>query len=243
MKTGKISIGILGSSGRMGTVVQNLLKSEFEKQFTVLAQVDHGDSLDPLLNCNVVIDFSLPEGGVAFAQKAIQTGKCNPWVIASTGWSNDQRKWLESYAEKGPVLMASNFSLGVLAFSEILRLAAPLLDRLGYQPAIVEAHHKHKKDAPSGTAKSLQRIISPEGPGNVPTYSIRAGEVIGDHEVGFYGSSDRIVLKHEASDRAIFARGAILAAEWLVKKFQSKKTLTGMQSLETFFRETYVNNE
>jgi 4-hydroxy-tetrahydrodipicolinate reductase len=121
----------------------------------------------------------------------------------------------------------------VLALTEILRSAAPLLDRLGYQPVIVDTHHKHKKDSPSGTALSLQRAIAPAGPGNVQTHSIRQGEVIGDHEVTFYGAADHLTFGHFAQDRSIFARGAIQCALWLSSQ---RGSMTGFIGIENYFK-------
>jgi dihydrodipicolinate reductase len=82
----------------------------------------------------------------------------------------------------------------------------------------VETHHRHKKDSPSGTAITLQRAISPDDPNQIQTHSIRAGEVIGEHTIGFYGRADKITLSHSAQDRSLFARGAIEVALWLAQK-------------------------
>lgn len=231
-----IRVGLLGANGRMGDWVQRLLESEFSKRATLTVSASRGEILSALLKCDAVIDFSAPSAMLALAQEALaHTDTLPVFVVGSTGWKLDEKRTLEALAERTPVLMSSNFSTGVLALQEILRNAAPLLEKLGYTPVIVETHHKHKKDAPSGTALSLQRAISPAGPGNVQTHSVRAGEIIGDHEVTFYGPGDTITIKHHAMDRSIFARGAIEAALWIAdnrEALSGKKTLIG---IETFF--------
>jgi 4-hydroxy-tetrahydrodipicolinate reductase len=227
-------IGVLGAKGRMGRHVRALLEGEFSKKASLSACADQGDSPEPLLECDVVIDFSLPSGMLDLARKALQASRPLPaFVVASTGWTIDERKVLEELATKTAVLMSSNFSTGVLALMEILKTASPLLEKLGYSPVLVETHHKHKKDHPSGTALSLQRVIAPAGPGNIPTHSIRAGEIVGDHEVTYYGPGDHIVFGHFAQDRSIFARGAIQAALWL----SEKRASGGLIGIDAFFKE------
>ena len=100
---------------------------------------------------------------------------------------------------------------------------------------ITETHHCHKKDAPSGTALSLQRLIAPAGPGNIQTHSVRAGEVIGDHQVSYYGTSDILRFEHSALNRDIFARGAIQAALWLARKRGADPYFHGMIPVDVFF--------
>jgi 4-hydroxy-tetrahydrodipicolinate reductase len=136
--------------------------------------------------------------------------------------------------------LAPNTSLGVFALTTALRA----LDRLlppSMEAAIFEVHHAAKKDAPSGTALSIQRVISPAGPGNVQTQSIRAGEIIGDHEITFYGPGDHLTIGHFAQDRSIFARGAIDAALWLAGK-RGSGSISGLIGMEAFFRETVAKS-
>ncbi len=229
-----IQLGLLGASGRMGKQVEKLLQTEFSKDAKLIAAPKRGESMDALLSCDAVIDFALPEAVTAFAKIAAPAGtKLPALIVGSTGWKLDTKKELEELSKKTPILMSSNFSIGVLALTEILRSAAPLLDRLGYQPVIVDTHHKHKKDSPSGTALSLQRAIAPAGPGNVQTHSIRQGEVIGDHEVTFYGTADHLTFGHFAQDRSIFARGAIQCALWLASQ---RGSLTGFIGTENYFK-------
>jgi 4-hydroxy-tetrahydrodipicolinate reductase len=231
-----IRIAILGSTGRMGKWVAQLVQSEFQAKAQVVAQAGDGDNLDPLLAADVVIDFSAPAAMLALTELALKKSAPLPaFVVGSTGWKLDERRKLEELSEKTPVLMSSNFSTGVLALLDLLKQASPLMEKLGYTPVVVETHHKHKKDAPSGTALSIQRAISPAGPGNVQTHAIRSGEIIGDHEVIFYGPGDHLTFGHFAQDRSIFARGAIDVALWLETKRKSpSKGLTG---IEKYFEE------
>jgi 4-hydroxy-tetrahydrodipicolinate reductase len=203
----------------MGRSVAELVETEYKGRAQVTATSSSGEDLVPLLMTDAVIDFSLPAGMLALIQVALKSPDPLPvFVVGSTGWKLDERRQLEELAKRVPILMASNFSTGVLVLTELLKQAAPLLERLGYNASIVETHHQHKKDAPSGTAASLQRAIAPAGPGNIPVHSVRAGEVIGDHEVTFFGKGDRIAFSHLAQDRTIFSRGAIDVALWLVSQ-------------------------
>jgi 4-hydroxy-tetrahydrodipicolinate reductase len=216
----------------MGKVVQTLLNDQGLKLTGMIGQ---GGDFESLQSSDVVIDFSLPAGVLSFIERFGETEKPPALVVASTGWKLEERKLLEAYSKKAPLLISANFSMGVLALMEILRTASPLLEKLGYSPVIRETHHIHKKDAPSGTALSLQRVISPAGPGNVQTLSVRAGEIVGDHEVTFYGPADHLTFGHFAQDRTLFARGAIEAAHWLATKRSAG--VTGIVSMEAFFRE------
>ena len=215
-----VRIGLLGARGRMGEHVQQAISAGHISQARLAAAANRGDPLAPLLSCDVVIDISSPEAALKLidAIEAAPGGALPALVIGSTGWTAEQRARLERAATRTPVLVASNFSTGVLALQEILRFAAPLLEKLGYGASIVEAHHVHKKDAPSGTAISLQKIIAPSSPASVPVKSVREGEIIGDHEITFQGPADHITLGHFAQDRSIFARGAVDAAVWLASK-------------------------
>jgi 4-hydroxy-tetrahydrodipicolinate reductase len=216
-----IRAGLLGATGRMGQWVQKLAQEEFKDRLQITVAPGRKDDLSRLLQCDVVIDFALPEVMMALAKQAIAKPASEPlpaFAVGSTGWNLDGRRELEALATRTPVMIASNFSTGVAALLKILRQASPLLISHGYTPVITERHHVHKKDAPSGTAVSLQRAVSPAGPGNVQTVSIRAGEIIGDHEVSFLSPADELVFAHYAQDRSIFARGALQAAVWLAGK-------------------------
>ncbi|MEO5970013.1 MAG: dihydrodipicolinate reductase C-terminal domain-containing protein [Bdellovibrionia bacterium] len=234
-----IKIGLLGARGRMGQSISRLLATEFATVATLSAAVNRGDSLDPLLQTDVVIDFSSPASFLTLAEKILSNAKGVPphlpaFVVGSTGWNAADEKTLIELGSRAPVLIASNFSTGVSALARILQQASPLLEKLGYTPVIVETHHEHKVDAPSGTAISLQKAIRPSKPGTIQTHSIRAGEVIGDHEVTFYGKNDQITISHFAQNRSIFAHGAIQAALWLAQN-RSMRSPQGLLSMENYF--------
>jgi 4-hydroxy-tetrahydrodipicolinate reductase len=223
----------------MGKLVVELLGSEFSDHAKLEAQAASGSSWEGLLACDVVIDFSTPEAIAAFSKAACaaaaQSKMIPAVVVGSTGWSIEQKREIEEMAKATPCLMSSNFSTGVMVLLDVLKQASPVLAKLGYVPVVHETHHKHKKDAPSGTAISIQRAISPAGPGNVQTLSVRAGEVIGDHEATFYGTADRLVFGHFAQDRTIFARGAIQVGLWLADRPRGAQK--GLLGIETYFQE------
>jgi 4-hydroxy-tetrahydrodipicolinate reductase len=225
----------------MGQWVFQLLQTEYTGKATLAASVARGEALEPLLGCDTVIDFSSPAAMVSLALMVIRSHgegekKLPAFVVGSTGWRPEERRHLDELSRITPVLMASNFSTGVLALTELLRQAAPVLAKLGYTPVIVESHHRHKKDAPSGTAITLQRAISAKDPASVQTHSVRAGEVIGDHEVTFYGPGDHLTLGHFAQDRSIFARGAIDVALWLAGQ-RGKVSPGKLVPIESYFQE------
>jgi len=232
-------IGLLGANGRMGQSVSRLLATEFATVATLSATVNRGDSLDPLFQTDVVIDFSSPASFLVLAEKILSDGNEVPpqlpaFVVGSTGWNTESEKILVRLGARAPVLIASNFSTGVSALARILQEASPLLEKLGYTPVLVETHHEHKLDAPSGTALSLQKAIRPSKPSSIQTHSIRAGEIIGDHEITFYGRNDQITIRHSAQDRSIFAHGAIQAALWLAQN-RNIRAPQGLLSLENYF--------
>lgn len=238
-----LRLGLLGSRGRMGTRVSHLLNTEYLPMAKLTAHANHGDPLLPLLDTDVVIDFSSPAGMAELARRALERHQPLPaFVVGSTGWSEHEHQALEELAAKTPVLVSFNFSTGILLLAEILKSASPILSRLGYTPVIVETHHRHKKDAPSGTALLLQRSIHPEAAQEIQTHSIRAGEVIGDHAVHYYGPSDSIALSHHAMDRTLFARGAIDVAVWLGKKHLQNPMLKGFIPIESFFEDLKSNS-
>lgn len=235
-----VKLGVLGSTGRTGSWVQTLLAKEYAGKAELAATAHKNQDLSAFSKCDVVIDFSTIEASLALARELEKHATPPALVIGTTGWKIDERRELEALGAKTPVLMGSNFSTGVLAMLHVLRQSTPLLEKLGYTPVIVERHHKHKKDSPSGTAISFQRAISPAGPGNVQTHSIRAGEVIGDHEATFHGPGDHMTFGHFAQDRSIFARGAIEAALWLAGHRSGASPLRGLISVDTFFKERYL---
>lgn len=156
---------------------------------------------------DVAIDFSLPEGFDPLLALCRQRGVA--LVSGTTGLSDAQRQAMADAAAAIPVLWAANFSLGVAVLEELVERAAAAL--AGWDCDIVETHHVHKKDAPSGTALALGAAAARGGAG--PRYaSLRAGDVVGEHLVQFAGTGERLELVHRATSRDVFARGALHAA-------------------------------
>ena len=220
----------------MGQQVEKLIKTEFSKSCIVSAAPSRNDSLEPLLKVDVVIDFSSAGAMASLARLALlQSSKVPAFVIGSTGWTDMELEVIKHLSHKTTALESSNFSTGIYTLRKILKDYSPFLKKLGYTPTLLEVHHEHKKDAPSGTALSLQKEIDPLHPGQIQTHSIRAGEVIGDHTVTFYGKGDRITVSHSAQDRSIFARGAIEVALWLAQSRESKELPTGLLNMDHYF--------
>jgi len=191
------------------------------------------DKLDDVMaSSQVIIDFTAPvvSLGVLEAAAAAQTGV----VIGTTGFTPEQLQRLYGYAEKIPVMFAPNYSVGVTVTLDLLDKAARALGD-DYDVEIIEAHHRHKVDAPSGTAIKMgevvadalgrdlatcavygrQGITGERDPQTIGFETIRAGDIIGDHTVLFAGNGERIEITHKATDRMTFARGAVRASVWL----------------------------
>lgn len=239
----RVRVGLLGAHGRMGKYVSQLLAGEYSDRCHSTAEITNGAKMDALLHCEVVIDFATPEAMSALATQTLaKAGTHWPaFIVGSTGWKAEQRKTIEQLAQHTPVLQSANFSMGVQALLHALRSAAPVLRQLDYTPVIIEAHHHHKKDSPSGTAHLLQRAIDAQSPTSIQTHAIRAGEVIGEHSVTFYGAAERVVLGHYAQDRSLFARGALEVALWIAQKRRDRGSLPhAVWGMDTFFMERFT---
>jgi len=198
----------------MGQTVLNLAQNDSEIE--IAEQCDLGDSIKPAMkNCDVAIDFSQADSIDEVCRAALQHAKS--LVIGTTGHSQQQRKTIEETAHSVPIVLASNFSVGVNVLFWLTQKAAELLGS-DFTPAIVETHHKMKKDAPSGTAKTLAEILKVARNSEIPIQSIREGDVVGEHSVVFSGADERLELTHRAVNRGIFALGALRAAKWIVDK-------------------------
>jgi len=216
MNESNVRILLIGSKGRMGQTIVEAVKNDANVE--IRAQCDLGDAIEPAMkDCDVAIDFSNAAAIDEICSAALKNR--TPLVIGTTGHSMEQRRSIEKTAESLPIVFASNFSVGVNVLFWLSAKAAELLGR-DFKPEIVETHHIKKKDAPSGTAKTLAEIIKNAAgrDSEVPVKSIREGEVVGDHVVTFVGPSERLELTHRAGNREIFARGAVRAACWVVGK-------------------------
>ncbi len=207
---------VIGAAGRMGKTIVDLAKDD--PDIEIVAQCDIGDAIAPgMKKSEVVIDFSHPDAIDEICRAALQDQR--PLVIGTTGHSADQRAAIERAATFVPVIFASNFSLGVNALFALTLNTAEMLGP-EFNVEIIETHHHRKKDAPSGTAKTLATILrnARKIDDQIAIQSIREGEVIGEHRVIFSGPDERLELCHKASSRAAFARGALHAAQWVIGK-------------------------
>lgn len=203
-----------------------------EAGLSIAAEIDMGDDLAVgLSKGDVIIDFSFHETTPEVIQHAIALKK--PLIIGTTGHSIEKRAALLKEAAKVPCVWAGNYSVGVNLLNALTAQAARVLSD-DYDAEVIEMHHRFKKDAPSGTAARLLEIIlqarklGPEAlrhgregitgertKTEVGIHALRGGDVVGDHTVMFAAPGERIELTHKASDRAIFARGALRAAAWI----------------------------
>lgn len=197
-----------------------------------------GDNLEQALSGGteqtVMIDFSLPDYSIRSLQQAVDTK--TPVVIGTTGYSDEQLKQIDGAAKSIPIVLAANYSIGVNSLIGLVKQATKLLgDKADIE--IFEAHHKHKKDAPSGTALALGEAVAEEKGhklndiaewarhGDVPRKDgavgfsvLRAGDIVGTHDVVFALNGEMVTLRHEAQSRQCFASGAVTAAKWLKDK-------------------------
>ena len=209
-----VRVALIGACGRMGRTIVDLAADD--PDIDMVAQCDLGDAIETAVkDCDVVIDFSNANSVEEICRAASRNGKA--LVIGTTGHSPDQRQLIERTAKSVPIVFASNFSVGVNALFALTRRAAEILGA-EFKPEVVETHHTQKKDAPSGTAKTLGEILKQAGKSDVPIQSIREGDVVDEHTVTFIGPSERLELTHRAGSRGIFANGALRAAQWVVGK-------------------------
>jgi 4-hydroxy-tetrahydrodipicolinate reductase len=212
MKNSPVRVTLIGAEGRMGQTVREHAQNDPEIQIAALC--DLGDSIElAMKNCDVAIDFSQADSIDEVCGAASGHGKS--LVIGTTGHSQQQRKTIEETARSVPIVLASNFSVGVNVLFWLTQKATELLGS-DFNPEIVETHHKTKKDAPSGTAKTLGEILKAMRGREISIQSIREGDVVGEHTVIFAGPSERLELTHRAVNRGIFALGALRAAKWVV---------------------------
>lgn len=176
------------------------------------------DRCPTLRDADAVIDFTVPAVSVDIAKKAAEAGIVH--VIGTTGFTEEQNAHIAAAAQKVVVVKSGNMSLGANLLASLVQKAANILP--GFDIQIVEMHHRHKKDAPSGTALMLGRAATASrtdaaaavNPTGVTFASLRGGTVVGEHKVIFAGPHERVSLEHIAEDRSVFARGAVAAAKW-----------------------------
>ncbi len=263
-------IVINGASGRMGRMLVKLVsESPAARLVGALERPGHDwigrdigealggpalgvtvtdDALDAMAKAQAVIDFTAPAATVPLAALAAQARAVH--VIGTTGLSGEDISKLDAAARHATIIRAGNMSLGVNLLVQLTRKVAEALDE-AFDIEIVEAHHKHKVDAPSGTALmlgeaaaegrgvSLERvadrgrdgITGERVDGHIGFSSIRGGDVVGEHDVIFAAPGERVILRHVATDRAIFARGALKAALWGIGRKPGSYTMLDVLGL------------
>ncbi|CTQ48358.1 4-hydroxy-tetrahydrodipicolinate reductase [Jannaschia donghaensis] len=244
---------VMGGSGRMGRMLCSLIEGSDDLHLVAVTEApghdwvgqDLGaamggapsgvpvtdDAASVLPTTDAVIDFTTPAATVAMARLCADHGTAH--VIGTTGLTGDDIDAIDACADRTAIVRAGNMSLGVNLLTQLVERVAASLDA-DYDIEIVEAHHRHKVDAPSGTALMLGEaaaagrgvtldavadrgrdgITGARGRGTIGFHAIRGGDVIGDHDVMFIADGERITLRHQASDRSVFARGALKAASW-----------------------------
>lgn len=213
-----MKLGLIGYGG-MGRIVAEQAREAGHEIATIVRSHDANENVDELADklrdIDAVIDFSIGEAverNVAACIKA-----CVPLVEGTTGWNAERVSILRAVEEAhGTLLFAANFSIGVNLFYRIAARAGELFGKFEtYAPFIEEAHHRRKRDAPSGTALRLRDLLAESYGEEIPVSSTRAGFIPGTHRVGFDSENDQILLTHTARTRKGFAAGALFAAEWI----------------------------
>ena len=211
-----LRVTLIGAAGRMGKMILDVAASD--TNIEIVSKCDLGDDIElSLRNSDAAIDFSNANAIDEICRVALQHQR--PLVIGTTGHSPEQRATIEKAAQSVPIVFASNFSVGVNALFALTRKTAKILGS-EFAPEIIETHHRMKKDAPSGTAKTIAEILQDarQTRAETPTRSIREGDVVGEHTVIFSGLGEQLELTHRAGSREIFARGALRAAQWVADK-------------------------
>ncbi|MEY2625066.1 MAG: hypothetical protein RL412_841 [Pseudomonadota bacterium] len=247
---------IVGAAGRMGCAIREALAHRPEIQLAGAidreADASRGISTDldsVLRGADVMIDFSSPSSTAANLAACVRHGVAA--LVGTTGLGDEAARAANEASSRIPVLVAANTSLGVTLLIELVRQAAKALPA-DFDIEITEGHHRHKKDAPSGTALALGRAAAdgrglsfeavrgstregeaPRRAGEIGFSVIRAGDLVGDHDVLFAGEGERITLGHQATDRAIFARGALKAASWLSGRAPGRYQMVDVLGLKT----------
>ena len=243
-----LKVGILGSTGRVGSLLIDDLADDklacvgsvhvFDELTKSLPEdVVVTNDMQTLIDAtDVVIDFSAPIATEELLSAIIKAGSGNPLVIATTGFNEHQKNLLIEASKIVPILYATNMSLGVAVLNKLVHLASKTLAEFDCE--IVEQHHRHKVDSPSGTALTLAEhaadargldldavrvsgrdgIIGARTKDEIAVMSLRGGDIVGRHTAGFYNDGEFIELNHTATTRNTFSRGAIKAAKWLVNQ-------------------------
>lgn len=226
-----MKVAILGAAGRMGHMLCDLVDRSEELELVAKCDIREDYPRTWPAGTEAVIDFTFHEAVPANIAKAAEEGIV--YVLGTTGLTEDEQKSVDAAAEKIPVVQSGNYSLGVNLLLGLVEKAAEVLG-VKYDCEVVETHHRHKKDSPSGTALMLAKaaaegrnqefddvaVFGREGmvgerpEGEIAVHAIRGGSVIGDHTVMFAGDVERVEITHKAQTREAFAAGALRAALW-----------------------------
>jgi len=249
-----LSIAVVGAGGRMGRALIRAIAEdpkarlvgaleregadEFMEDAGTMAGIgalDVAVATDPdvaFKGAEAILDFTAPEATRGFADLAAERGIAH--IIGTTGMSTDDEAHIHVAAEKTPIVKSGNMSMGVILLSVLVEKAAAALEASDWDIEVLEMHHRHKVDAPSGTALLLGQAAAtgrgidlehnavrmrdghtgPRAAGAIGFATLRGGSVVGEHSVIMAGAGERVELTHHAEDRAIFARGAVKAALW-----------------------------
>jgi 4-hydroxy-tetrahydrodipicolinate reductase len=243
-----IKVGILGSTGRVGSLLIDDLSNDSEARVAVVHVFDKlvknlpadtivtNDMKVLFDSSDVIIDFSAPAATEALLTEVVENGGNKPLVIATTGFNKHQQNLLLEASKIVPILYATNMSLGVAVLNKLVTLASKALRDFDIE--IVEQHHRHKVDSPSGTALTLAehaasardldldevRISGRDGQigartkDEIAVMALRGGDIVGRHTVGLYNDGEFLELNHTATARNTFSRGAIKVAKWIIGK-------------------------
>jgi 4-hydroxy-tetrahydrodipicolinate reductase len=225
---------VTGKSGRMG---QAVIEAARQAGVNVVATHDAGEDLaTALAKADTVIDFTIHSFTKTLLEAAVKNG--TRLVIGTTGHSEEERSLISAASKTLPIVYAPNFSIGVNTLFWLTRHAARILGNDQFDIEVTEMHHRHKIDAPSGTARRLLEILNEETDTHytddivhgrfgltgarpareIGMHTLRGGDVVGDHTVMFAADGERVELTHKASSRMTFASGAVKAAQWLVNQ-------------------------
>jgi 4-hydroxy-tetrahydrodipicolinate reductase len=249
-----LKIAVMGASGRMGRTLTQVVHATrgcqimgaVEQKGSLAVGQDVGllaglgklgvlitdDPLPVIRDAQAILDFTVPAASVELSALSAQARIVH--VMGTTGFSPEQERRIEAAARHATIVKAGNMSLGVNLLLEITRRVAAALEAADFDIEVVEMHHKHKIDAPSGTAMMLGRAAAegrkvdlathavrvrdghtgPRKEGAIGFATLRGGNVVGDHTVIFAGENERVEITHKAADRSIFAKGAVRAALW-----------------------------
>ena len=234
MNPSPLRVAVAGSSGRMGQMLIEAVRAAGD--CTLTGTLDLGTDIQAgLAQAQVLIDFTRPEGTLAHLAVCRELGI--KAVVGTTGFSDVEKAQIAEHARHIAIVMAPNMSVGVNVVLKLLDMAARALAE-GYDIEIVEAHHRHKVDAPSGTALKMGEVLAAargrnlrdcavygregvtgeRGPGTIGFATVRGGDIVGDHTVMFCGTGERIEITHRSASRVTYAQGSLRAARFLADK-------------------------